>query len=428
MQVGELILKLGVVSSGAGALQQFEDNAKKSAIAANDVDKKTHKLDVSTKSLRQNILAGVKAFQAFRVQIVLAAGAMTALTKIASNAAFELVKFTNLTGLSSQQLQAWQQQAAASGVSGDELTQSIMRVQEASNRIQMGEGDAAPWKLLGIDPTQDPFVVLGQLQNQMNSFSNKGMATMFARDLGLSDNVISFIKERDRLPAADKSLLLSENEVKNLKEFNIYFNRVWDNVKRSINKLGVTLAPIATSIMWVFDRMAKALVTISKGFDIAGDKLSKYKGIFIALGIVIAAILFPTLSVILLIAAAIEDVASYVRGDKSLFGDWLANAKAVLAVIEKTIETLKQGVIPQGWKDFADSLNMPAWGGQIVDAITGAANSVLAGGVGPLAPTPSPTVNNYYSNNFTLPPSAANNPKQYSAEAAKAFQQKVSGE
>ena len=71
--------------------------------------------------------------------------------------------FTNQTGLSAMELQRWQIVAAQANVSTEAITSSVQGLQKALALISMGQGNKAPFQILGINPEQSVWDILIQL-------------------------------------------------------------------------------------------------------------------------------------------------------------------------------------------------------------------------------------------------------------------------
>jgi hypothetical protein len=332
LNVGEIFLRLGVKSENLDKLTKFKGDAHGAAGTAGDLASAIGKMDMKLKEAGDKIREFLGPLTIIRLQLLATVGTLTLLTEKASKVASELTKFTNLTGLSAQQLQLWQQAAAASGVSAEEVQGSIEGLRQAATDISLGKGNIAPWAMLGIDPRQDPFKVLEQLKDKLKTFPT-AMGTKLAGDLGLGKDMINFLKESKSLMPADKSLILSDKEIKKLKEFNILYNRIWDNAKRTLQKFGVIAQPIAEFVLKAFDRMSKALMDGVRVVQWLGDRFKAIAPILGAIAIAIAAYFFPVTAGLMAVAMVLEDIASYARGDDSIIGRLIERYKDFHSVL-----------------------------------------------------------------------------------------------
>lgn len=136
-----------------------------------------------------------------------AAGALIALAGIevemskiavdAMNAAVGFQMFTNQTGLSWQQLQKWQIVAEQAHVSGDAVASSVEALERNLAAIRLGQGNIAPFQLLGIDAHQNAFGVLEQLRNRIKGL-NRATATNLITQMGLSPQMMNVLTLSDK--------------------------------------------------------------------------------------------------------------------------------------------------------------------------------------------------------------------------------------
>ena len=297
-------------------------------------------------NLKKGLQDIIKPAMAARIELMGFAATVTVLTERASKAAAELNKFRNLTGLSTQTLQAWQQQAAMSGVSADEMTSSIEGLQQAQYDLSMGNGNLAPWAMLGIDPQSNPFDVLEQLKTKLGQFDTV-RGTALARDLRLSDSMISFLREAKSLPAADKSLIMSDKEIKQLKAFNIYFNQFWSKTKLTLQRVGIALAPVAKGVLDAMLHITNSFQYASKGIEWLVSKFKAVGPVLAAIGFIIVAAFSPVTAVLIGFALAFDDIMTWMRGGKSVTGALIGPFKEWRDTLKQILDLLNQ------IKDFA---------------------------------------------------------------------------
>lgn len=330
MNLGQMMIRLGFAK-----LAGSDEVQKNFAGATKGITEKLGALGEKFKGMKPAISGfvakigeGVAKLQAYRYHVVAVATAIVALTKNSASSAAALSKFHNLTGLSTQSLQRWQQMGAAVGISSDEMTSSMMELQQKMQAVRMGQGDVTPWARLGIGISGDPEKVMRDLSKRLSSMP-KAMGVKFGRDLGLSDDMLNMLMEMRNLPEPDHSLILSETEIKDLNEFNISFNSIMDKSKRVMEKLGAAMRPIAEFIMHIFDRLTKAFMTTVKMIQRIVDAMGKLKPILIILGTLLAAMMFPWIAGIVLALAVWEDFMTYLEGGDSIIGDLVDTIKGM---------------------------------------------------------------------------------------------------
>lgn len=180
--------------------------------------------------------AEVKAINLKRSVLALGAS-FTALIYFASNAGTALFKFHIATGLSAQTLQRWQLAAAKANVSGEAVVQSVKSIQDAQVQIALGQGNLAPWALLGIDPRQNPFDVLWQLHLRLQNIA-PAMGRYLASQMGVPEEMYTLLKRADLTVDQLQGKIVSDDEAEKLDKVNGDFNVLVQNIKN----MGISFA------------------------------------------------------------------------------------------------------------------------------------------------------------------------------------------
>jgi len=351
--LSKIAVKLGAVTEEEIQLNKVQEKSvtatEDHTDAQKEFAKQTDRGRTSFSSLFDKLKNSIGVVNSVRLQVLAFAAAMTYLAKKSSDVGANLLRFSQLTGLSTDKLQELEQQAAASGISTDEVGNALKNLQETSTNLLLGQGDAHAWQLLGLAPGQDPIEQLKQLGRAMDSMS-KPMFTTLAKSAGFSEDMQTFIREIKDLPPANKSFIFSEKEIKNLKTFDVFFNRSTNNFQLAMKKLGATFIPIVKPIMDVVDRWAYGISLISNGMVLLTDR-------FKVLGMVLGGISLGVLGILmgpfwasvtagLVVALAVlDDVLAFFRGDESYTGDlvkWVNEiADGVIAAASRINEYLK---------------------------------------------------------------------------------------
>jgi hypothetical protein len=422
--LGEAFITLGVKPENLEAISGFLSKVGNTSTALGQYEGKTVRAEKATKSLMQRFRDEIGSLNMIRLQFLAISTAIVTLAEKAGKVAFELSKFSVLTGLSAEKLEVWQQQAAQVGISADEMASSIESLQKASVEWSMGEGNPA-WAFLGIDPRQDPFAVLDQLKDKFKEF-NPAWANKLGADLGLSKDMIYFLKEAKNLKPSDKSFLLSDKEISKLKEFHLFFNRIWDNSKRMLQKFGLVVMPIAEFILNAVDRLSHAFLDLGMGLN---RLITNFQALAPILTIIFATLgvaLFPVTALIIGLALAFEDVMTYLRGGDSITGRLIAEfsdlnnlIKDTLSLLAGLADTITGGMFSGeigAWFDKAIKWADDAKGaGKLFGPADEAAAGVATGGMSKVDQT----------NNININISGAKNPKEIVREAQEKINKSI---
>jgi len=164
------------------------------------------------------------------------------------------------------------------------------------------------------------------LQTKLKTFPT-ALGAKLAGDIGLSENMINFLKETKDLGGVDTSLLLTDKDIARLKDFNILFNRIWDNAKRTMQHFGIIAQPIAEFVLKTFDRMSRAIMDGVRTVQWLADRFKTIGPILGAVAVAVAAYFFPITASLIAMALVLEDIASFARGDDSVIGSLIARYK-----------------------------------------------------------------------------------------------------
>lgn len=131
-----------------------------------------------------------------------------------SQASYELMKLNRNFGLSTDAMQQFGYAAVASGVKMSDFNSAIAGLKKQSADIMLGRGNISPYALLGLNPHEDPIQLLVHLQQRLRELP-EAIGTAFASDLGLSPDMINFVRsgEFSRMQARPK---LSQSELRTI--------------------------------------------------------------------------------------------------------------------------------------------------------------------------------------------------------------------
>ena len=203
MKIAELFVELGFVAKGDDKLVEFD------------------------KSLTR--IAGDAAVVLGSLAAVTAS--MAALVHETMRATVEFKAFDLQTGLSADNLRAWQHFGAANDVGGEEIASTIKGIQTAAAEIKLGRGNVAPWQLLGISPQTDPFEVLEQLRQKAKELP-PDIARVIMAQMGISDNVFQMLRQTNtEFAKIRRQYLLTKQEQANI----VGLNRAWKEMLFSIS-------------------------------------------------------------------------------------------------------------------------------------------------------------------------------------------------
>ena len=362
MQLGELFFSLGFKSEGTGEAAAFNDtltNTNEITDALQDALEKLHKAIgsmgakmVSTtenlnKKNKDNVgLLGTLnnkmqgyfgKMNAARLQIMGVGAGLTYFVNKAAEAAVHIDKISSATGLSADKLQRLGDMAAQSGSSMDDLAGAVAGFQKNSVDIMLGKGgNIGPFQFLGLNPHDDPLKILDQLSVKLKKMPTT-LGTAMAKDLGLSDDLIYFLRNKENLKPTSEETILTDKEIKRLKNFNFEFNRIWEQSKRALQKIASFLTPIANTVLYAFDRITLMFADMTNKINPYMESIQKFMPVLATMAAILFAAFFPITAIVLALGLAFEDLWSFVRGDDSMLGRMLKWFTDIQARIEDVI-------------------------------------------------------------------------------------------
>lgn len=318
--LGELFLKIGVKADKA-AVDRFAGGVK---------------------TLRSNLL-GVQA-AALAASVGVERFVNSALKGVTA-----LQNLNNQTGLSIAELQKWQQAGQLSNLalSADQIANSIASVQKNLAQIRIGQGNLAPFQLLGIDVAgQDAFSVLEQLRSSIQGL-DPAIATNLISQIGLTPDFINLLKlsrkefdllgenvflngkqraDIDKVGTSIKALTLRFKALKDqavaklapelnllVQKFFKYLKDNGDKIVRTITSIARGFASFATAVGRAFDLTAGFIQNLF-GME------NGVKALAVAFGFLTLSF-SPFLAGLAAIILLLEDIAVFRKGGKSLIGE-----------------------------------------------------------------------------------------------------------
>lgn len=292
----------------------------------------------------------------------------------ATNSAADLYKFSKLTGESAQSVQQWAYAVEQAGGNAASVKSDIMGLVKSMNPVMPGEFNQGLF-LLGMYEQKYKNIdnLLMGLSDRFKKMS-AGEALNWGSHIGLSPDTIMMFREIKDLGEIKRQVpfLLSDQEIKQAFEFEKQVKRIESGFKTIGEHIAIGLVPVIDKVLdkseaWV--RKNKELISskvnsflegVATGFGKVADVVGSVvgwleKGVpFIRMFIDglsdantvgnVTAIIFGGIAVILglmalkwvaigaavaVAALAIDDFLTYMKGGKSLIGDWIDGIKEI---------------------------------------------------------------------------------------------------
>lgn len=235
-------------------------------------------------------------------------------------------RFETATGLSSQELQRWQIVAAQANVSAEAVSGSVTALQRQLAAIRLGQGNIAPFQILGIGANQDAFAVLEQLRNRLKSV-NAATATNIISQMGLDPSMLQVLRltndQFGQFLATAKGLGGPEAQVF------LKMRLALTQLELQLRDLGLmVVSSLATPIVHMFEDLSFLVGKTVGGVRFLVENFTALGNVFKWL------LLFNPFSAMLL---ALDDVITYFRGGNSLVGLAIDGFKKLFGAIEDEV-------------------------------------------------------------------------------------------
>lgn len=273
MKLGEFIVELGVAADN----KQVKDFAK------------------AIYELPLSVATGIIALAGLEYELV-------KVTEQAMNAAVGFQMFTAQTGQSWQELQKWQIVAQQANISAEAVASSVSAVQKNIAQIRMGQGNAAPFQLLGIAPTGSAFDVIMKARQRIREMNiDRATATNIITQMGISPEMIHLVDLTDQELAklSKTSRGLTEEEQKG-------FLQAKESLTQFMLIAKQFLTDVSYHLIQDLTQLVSALRQIPLTIPVIVNSL-----------IILAAAFAPITTAIAGLLLVLDDLAAYERGDPS---------------------------------------------------------------------------------------------------------------
>lgn len=280
--------------------------------------------DKKVKETSKTIKDLIKSVTAFVASVVLITTALDRMANSLAKNNQEFINFNRQTGLSIAQMQ----KLATAGMltdynfSPETAMQGIQALQSNLAQIRLGQGNIAPFQILGISPVgKDAYQIIEDLREAIKGIDDM-TAVNLIQQMGLSPEFISLLRmTREEMEAlADPSLMLSAEERQSLQQYTMELKRIHMQLSLLKDKALIPILPALNRFLNGLGAIFEMFVKIENALINVWNWLGRFKIAVAALAIGIVAYFQPVIAIITTLYLLLEDIAVWATGGKSFFG------------------------------------------------------------------------------------------------------------
>ena len=334
----DLFISIKVKPTGTEKLKEFNETIKttlslmkdfKRVQANTSINNAEKKLVETENKQKTNKKGSFLSIAPNIASVVYLTKALANLINKVGQLSYELLKLNRNFGVSTNMLQNFGYEAVANGVKMEDFNSAIATLKKNSADIMLGRGNISPYALLGLNPHEDPEKMLVNLQRRLRELP-ESIGTAFASDLGLSMDMINYIRKADFSRAGSRAIL-SNKELRILERARNIILDFKNTITVLIQKVGTNLAPIFNTVFGGLNYLIQSLISNTR---LLGDVFT------LVFGTLLTKLVLknPILSAIMGIFIVVEDLVK--TGGKGL-SVWF---EFISLKIQLLFEDIKSGI------------------------------------------------------------------------------------
>jgi acylphosphatase len=281
--------------------------------------------------------------------------------------------FKNQTGLAIEELNKWASagKKTNSALTFETVKNNIAGIQKQLEQIKIGQGNIAPFQLLGIDINTNAFGVLEQIRKNIKGLSNP-QAVNLIQQLGLDPNFINVLRLTDeQFEKLGQNSFLNGDQIQTVAMLGNTMNDLKSKLEslkdQAVAKLAPPFMKLLTDLLKWVERNSKKIIdtfsglaniiakigtAVGRGAALFADlfeTIIKTENGFTILAAALGALLIPFKPFALIltfILGLLEDIYLWKTGKENTFG-WLYESVAIVfgkinVIIMSALENLKE--------------------------------------------------------------------------------------
>lgn len=235
----------------------------------------------------------------------------------------EFINFNRQTGLSLDKMQSIATAGMLVDYNFDPSTamSSLQALESNLAQIRLGEGNIAPFQILGISPVgKDATQIIDDLREAIKGIDDM-TAVNLIQQMGLSPQFISILRmSKEEMNGLNKELMLTPEERTALQQYSMELRKIHMEFALLKDRALIAIMPALNKFLDGLAAMAEVLLKIGKGLKEFWDGLGKAKLGIAGLALAILTYFNPVIATLTALYLILEDIAVWATGGKSFFG------------------------------------------------------------------------------------------------------------
>lgn len=235
----------------------------------------------------------------------------------------EFINFNRQTGLSLDKMQSIATAGMLVDYNFDPSTamSSLQALESNLAQIRLGEGNIAPFQILGISPVgKDATQIIDDLREAIKGIDDM-TAVNLIQQMGLSPQFISILRmSKEEMNGLNKELMLTPEERTALQQYSMELRKIHMEFALLKDRALIAIMPALNKFLDGLAAISEMFLNIGKGLQNVWNWLGKFKIGVAALALAILTYFNPVIGVLTAVYLILEDIAVWATGGKSFLG------------------------------------------------------------------------------------------------------------
>lgn len=235
----------------------------------------------------------------------------------------EFINFNRQTGLSLDKMQSIATAGMLVDYNFDPSTamSSLQALESNLAQIRLGEGNIAPFQILGISPVgKDATQIIDDLREAIKGIDDM-TAVNLIQQMGLSPQFISILRmSKEEMNGLNKELMLTPEERTALQQYSMELRKIHMEFALLKDRALIAIMPALNKFLDGLAAISEMFLNIGKGLQNVWNWLGKFKIGVAALALAILTYFNPVIGALTAVYLILEDIAVWATGGKSFLG------------------------------------------------------------------------------------------------------------